>query len=152
MPKSYSQDLRRRVVAYVEIGHSRRGTAAHFAVSPSFVINLMKAWQQTGSLEPKPEGGWRYSKLDPHREFLIGRIGERADITMPELAAELALLGTVVAPSTLSRWLRRKDFRYIKNSAGQRARSPRRPPGPPGVDRQTPAQDGARAASPGLHR
>jgi hypothetical protein len=41
MPKPYSLDLRERVVSYVEAGHSRRAAAAHFRVSPSFVINLM---------------------------------------------------------------------------------------------------------------
>ena len=34
MPKPYSMDLRERVAAYVEAGHSRRTTAAHFSVSP----------------------------------------------------------------------------------------------------------------------
>ena len=43
MPKPYSLDLRERVVSYVEAGHSRRAAAAHFRVSPPFVINLMTA-------------------------------------------------------------------------------------------------------------
>jgi hypothetical protein len=41
MPNSLSNDLRERVVAFVEAGHSRRAAAAHFRVSPSAVINLM---------------------------------------------------------------------------------------------------------------
>ncbi len=41
MPKPYSLDLRERVAAYVEASHSRRAAAAHFSVSPSFVINLI---------------------------------------------------------------------------------------------------------------
>ena len=45
MPKPYSLDLRERVVSYVEAGHSRRAAAAHFRVSPSFVINLMTAFR-----------------------------------------------------------------------------------------------------------
>jgi transposase len=43
MPKPYSLDLRERLVSSVEAGHSRRAAAAHFRVSPSFVINLMTA-------------------------------------------------------------------------------------------------------------
>jgi hypothetical protein len=31
---------------------------------------------------PKPSGGRRHAKLDPHRAFLISRIEEKADITM----------------------------------------------------------------------
>lgn len=40
MVKPLSNDLRERVVAFVEAGHSRRATAAHFRVSPSFVIKI----------------------------------------------------------------------------------------------------------------
>src|ERR1700728_1915407 len=106
MPKPYSLDLRERVVDYVEAGHSRRAAAAHFRVSPSFVINLVRAHGATGSLAPKPRGGRRNVKLDAHRAFLLGRIAEMADITMPELASELqAAAGTKADPSSLSRWL-----------------------------------------------
>ena len=46
MVKPLSNDLRERVVAFVEAGHSRRATAAHFRVSPSFVIKLMMLFRQ----------------------------------------------------------------------------------------------------------
>lgn len=46
MPVSYSLDLRKRIAAYVEAGHSRRAAAAHFSVSASFVINLMTALRE----------------------------------------------------------------------------------------------------------
>ncbi|RUU94972.1 IS630 family transposase, partial [Mesorhizobium sp. M1A.F.Ca.IN.020.03.2.1] len=42
MPKPYSLDLRERVVRFVEAGHSRRAAAAHFEVSVSFVVILMR--------------------------------------------------------------------------------------------------------------
>jgi transposase len=126
MPNPLSNDLRERVVAFVEAGHSRRAAAAHFLVSPSAVINLMTLLQQTGSIEPKPRGGWRHSKLDPHRSFLLSRVAEKADITMPELAKELATAsGTTVDPSSFSRWLIRNGYRFKKNPAGQRTRQAR---------------------------
>ena len=53
MPKPYSLDLRERGVGYVEAGHSRRAAAAHFRVSPSFVINLMTAFRECGAVAPK---------------------------------------------------------------------------------------------------
>ena len=90
MPKAYSLDLRERVARFVGSGRSRHAAAAHFKVSVSFVVNLMKAYRMTGSLEPKPGGGRRHAKLDPHRAFLLARIAEKADMTMPELSAELA--------------------------------------------------------------
>ena len=39
---------------------------------------------------------------------------EKADITMPELAEELAAKGIHVAPASLSRWYRRNGYRYKK--------------------------------------
>ncbi|MHA6688476.1 hypothetical protein [Mesorhizobium sp. A556] len=66
--------------------------------------------------------GWRYFKLDPHRDLLIGRVAEKDDITMPELAAELAERGTVVAPSSISRWLIRNGYRFKKLPASGQSR------------------------------
>jgi transposase len=118
MPRPYSQDLRERVVAYVEAGHSRRGAAAHFDVSPSFVINLMTAYQARGNLAPKPLGGRRHAKLDPHRVFLLTRVAEKDDITMPELAGELeAECGTRADPA-LAQLKSHKPLRAASATAG----------------------------------
>lgn len=75
MTKAYSLDLRRRVVRFVDAGHSRHEAAAQFEVSVAFVVKLVSAWRATGSYAAKPEGGWRYSKLDPHRTYLRRRVG-----------------------------------------------------------------------------
>lgn len=144
MPKPYSLDLRERVVRFVEAGHSRHAAAAHFGVSVSFVVILMRNYRKTGSLTPKASGGRRHSKLDPHRAFLLGRVSEKDDITMPELAAELAAAaGVQVAPASISRWLIRNGYRFKKNAAGQRARSSRHQQGTAGVAGQAPAADAA---------
>ena len=132
MPKPLSNDLRERVVAFVEAGHSRRATAAHFRVSPSFVIKLMMLFRQTGRVDHRPIGGQRHFKLDRQRGFILERVAERADITMPELANALAsATGTRADPSALSRWLIRNGYRFKKNIAGQRTRQARRSPGAP---------------------
>ena len=95
MPKAYSLDLRERVVRFVEAGRSRHAAAAHFQVSVSFVVNLMKAYIASGRLAPKPSGGRRHAKLEPHRAFLLACVVAKNDITMPELSAELvAATGT----------------------------------------------------------
>jgi transposase len=144
MPKAYSLDLRERVVGFVEDGQSRRAAAAHFKVSVSFVVNLMKAVRTRGSFAPKPSGGRRHAKLEPHRSFLLAQVVEKADITMPELAAELAAAtGEKADPASLSRWLIRAGYRFKKNSASQRARSARRQTGARGMDRRSPTGDAA---------
>jgi len=38
---------------------------------------------------PRPRGASSHAKLEPHRAFLLEKVAE-GDITMPELAAELA--------------------------------------------------------------
>jgi transposase len=62
MPQAYARDLHE----LVEEGHSRRGAAPHFKVSVSSMVNLAKAFDTRGSLEPKPNGGCRHAKLEPH--------------------------------------------------------------------------------------
>ena len=79
MPKPYSRDLRERVVRFVEEGRSRHAAAAHFEVSVSFVVKLISAFRATGSLDPKPSGGRRHAKLEPHRTFLLARVDEQPD-------------------------------------------------------------------------
>lgn len=143
MTKSYSLDLRERAARFVDEGGSRNAAARHFGVSVSFVVKLMAALRATGSLKAKPEGGWRYSKLDPHREFLTRRLAEKDDITMPELAMELAGLGTVVDPSSISRWLIRNGYRFKKNAAGQRTGPARHRRRAPGMGDKTAAEDAA---------
>jgi transposase len=121
-----------------------RAAAAHFKVSVSFVVNLVQAVRTRGSFEPKPSGGRRHAKLEPHRSFLLARVAEKADITMPELAAELAVAtGEKADPASLSRWLIRAGYRFQKNSASQRARSSRRQAGARRMDRRSPTEDAA---------
>ena len=43
MGKSYSLDLRERVIDFVGSGGSRRQAASHFSVSPSFAVNCLAA-------------------------------------------------------------------------------------------------------------
>ena len=150
--KSYSLDLRKRVVRFVEAGHSCHAAARHFEVSVAFAVRLMAAFRATGSLAPKPEGGWRYSKLDPHCDFLVRRVAEKADITMPQLAAELAALGTRVTPAAISRWFIRHGYRFKKNAAGQRTKTPRRTPGAPALDGQAAAAHAPGATPAGVCR
>lgn len=143
MPKAYSLDLRERVARFVDAGYSRRAAAAHFGVSASFVV-LMKIWRKLGRLDPVPAGGRRHAKLDTHSAFLLARVREKDDITMPELAAALdAATGTKADPASLSRWLIRKGYRFKKNAAGQRTRSPRHPKGTPGMDGRAATEDAA---------
>src|SRR3984957_19019743 len=138
MPKPYSLDLRERVVGFVEDGQSRRAAAERFRVSVSFVVNLMKAVRARGSFAPKPSGGRRHAKPETHRAFLLAQVAGEGDITMAELAAAR---GEKADPASLSRWLIRAGYRFKKNSAGERTRSPRHQARARGMDRSPPTAD-----------
>ena len=110
MGKPLSIDLRQRVRAFVEAGHSRRAAAERFDVSPSAVIKLMALVRATGSVEParqgRPPGTGKFA---PFAGFIRDRIEEVPDMTMPELAEVLqAAHGLSASPAALSRFLIRK--------------------------------------------
>ena len=136
-------DLRERVVAFVEAGHSRHEAGRHFAVSESFARRLVRKVERLGSLAPGQQGRPRGSgKLEPHAAFLIGTVEAKPDITMPELRSRLIEVhGLEVAPAELSRWLCRRGFTYEKSPDGGRARTRRRGRGTPSVDQRASTAD-----------
>ena len=116
MGKPLSADLRERIVAEVNGGKSRRGAAARFGVAASTAVRLQARYEETGSVAParigRPKGS---GKLGTHRDFIIARVEDRPDITMPELAALLlAERGIEVDPSNLSKFLCKAGFTYKK--------------------------------------
>jgi len=119
MAKTYSSDLRSRVVAYVAAGHSRRAAARHFGVSESFAVKLLQRVAKYGSPASGRRGRPRGGRLAAFERFLIDAVEAQPDITMPELAAHLFASHQMKAdPAELSRFLCRCGFSYKKNSAG----------------------------------
>jgi transposase len=126
MGKPYSLDLRERIIGFIEDGGSRRGAAGRFGVSASCAIKLMDRWRRRGTAAPERRGG-SVGKLAAHKDFLLRRVKDKPDITMPELAEALkAETGMQAAPASLSRFLIRHGQQFKKNAAGQRTKSPRR--------------------------
>jgi transposase len=104
MGHCYSLDLRVRVAAFVEAGHSCRAAAQHFDVSESFAIKLVRRTRNLGSPAPdrqgRPPGR---GKLVAYESFLIQTVEAEPAITMPELAARLLEQHGVVAAPACSR-------------------------------------------------
>lgn len=128
MGKSYSVDLRDRVVAFVEGGRSRRAASRHFGVSESFAIKLMQRVTTLGSSSPaqqgRPPGN---GKLAAYEAFLVAAVEARPDITMPELSARLETAhGVEAQPASLSRFLCQRGFTYKKSPDGFGSRTRRR--------------------------
>ena len=124
MGRSYSLDLRDRVVGFVEAGHSRRSAARHFGVSESFAVKLMQRVALLGSGSPVRQGRPPGGKLAAYEAFLVGAVEEKPDITMPELGGRLeAEHGVKADPAVLSRFLCRRGFTYKKSADGVGART-----------------------------
>lgn len=129
MGKSYSSDLRERVVSFVEAGHSRRAASRRFDVSDSFAIKLVRRAKTVGSIQPERQGRPPgKGKLGPYQGFLIEAVKAKPDITMPELSTKLeAAHGVRAQPASLSRFLCRRGFTYKKNADGVGMRTRRHP-------------------------
>lgn len=115
MGKPYSMDLRERLVAYVEAGHSCRAAARVFAVSASTAVRLTAAQRQCADVSPKPQGRapGMAGKLAGHRAFLLEIVRAEPDITLKGLAGALAEVhGARVQLSSLHRALRRAGYSY----------------------------------------
>jgi transposase len=91
MGKPHPIELRQRVVACVEEGHSHRSTVARFRVSVKFVNDMVILKRETGGLQPRRQGnGGGHGKLSSLRDWIETRIGQTPDLTLNDLVAELA--------------------------------------------------------------
>ena len=131
MARPYSQDLRDRVVGSVAGGRTCRATAALFGVSVASVVKWSQRWRATGA-DAKQMGGWRQLRLKGEREWLLARIGEKPDLTLRAVVAELAERGTPASYGAVWRFFKHEGMTFKKNSARQRAgsRRHRSPPDP----------------------
>lgn len=108
MGKSLSLDLRQRVSAFIEEGHSCTWAAGIFRISISSAIRIAERRRKTGDVAParqrRPPGS---GKLEPFADFLRAQVEAVPDITMPELAAALRGSGSpghaVAAPQAQAR-------------------------------------------------
>lgn len=127
MGRSYSQDLRDRVIDAVEQeGMSRRGAAERFGVSESAAIKWLQRYHATGKRTPVGTGGHRPSVLKPHREFLEAVRTEQPDITLEALCRRLAAeRGVKADTSMLSRFFRREGITLKKRRSRQPSRTGR---------------------------
>lgn len=128
MGKSLSLDMRQRVLAFIEEGHSCTHAAGIFRISISSAIRIAARQRETGSVAParqgRPRGG---GKLEPYAGFLRAHVVAVPDITMPDLAAVLWETHAVRAdPAILSRFLKHRlgfTYKKIPDRNGARGRT-----------------------------
>src|SRR5262245_53529778 len=98
--KTYSMDLRERVVAACDAGGAtREEVAARFSVSVRWVRDLLKRRRDTGSIGPRPRGGGRAPAFDEAASARLRRaVRDDDDATLEELgrAARVACSAAAV--------------------------------------------------------
>lgn len=135
MPKSYSGDLRERVIEAVAMGASRREAAERFEVSASTAVKWLQRWCDAKSAMPKPRGG-SVSSLEKSAERILALVVEQPDLTLIETIVELRRWRIRTSRSALSRFYYRHDITVKKKPAGRGAASSRRSSSAPPLDQR----------------
>src|SRR5258708_15264961 len=81
MGKPYSDDLRERVVASIEAGHSRMKVAELYNMALSTVGGFIKRKRETGSVSPDKFGGDKTFTPSPHTYRVNELVEEKTDNT-----------------------------------------------------------------------
>lgn len=127
MPKSYSGDLRERVIEAVEGGASRREAGECFEVSASSSVRWVQRWHEEGSAAPKPRGG-SVSPLEQFVAQILALVAEQPDLTLVETVAELRRRRIRTSRSSLWRFLDRHGITLKKKPASRGTAANRRGP------------------------
>ena len=113
-----SDDLRERVVgAVVEGGMSRNAAAKRFGVSIASAVRWVARFKAKGALSPSPTGGDRRSgRIEAHRDYLLGLIRRRPDMTLLEIQERMiANCGERFSSSVLWRFFDRHAITFKKS-------------------------------------
>jgi transposase len=124
MGRPYSLDLRERVVASVAGGRSRRETARLFGISAASAVKWCQRARRMGSPAAQPMGRRnRTLILAPERDWVIGRMAEKPDLTLRGMQAELAARGIRVSCKAIWNFFRAEKLTFKKKPARKRAGS-----------------------------
>jgi len=126
MARAYSQDLRDRVIDAALSGASARQAAARFGVGDATAVVWVRRARESGERAARKQGQPRRSKLDPHREYLLGLIAETPDLTISELLERLlAECGVCASRATLWTFLDRCGLTFKKSPPMRASRTAR---------------------------
>ena len=124
MSRSYSTDLRVRVIGAISGDLSARQAAARFGIGVSTAVAWYRRYRETGEVAARKQGQAGGSKLDAHEAFILALVRERPDISLAEIAERLAEERAVSAcPATVWYFLDRRGISFKKNRARRRARA-----------------------------
>lgn len=138
--KTYSEDIRIRVVEAVAGGSSRRAAAERFAISPASAVRWVGLYDATGSVKPRARIRNSRSPLEPHAAWLLGLVAEEADLTLAEIVERLLQHhGVRTTDSSVDRFFKRHKVTFKKNFTRGRAGATRRGRGAATLEGGSPA-------------
>ncbi len=124
MTRSYSADLRLRVIDVISEGLSARQAAARFEIGVSTAVTWYRRYRETGEVVARKQGQPVGSKLDAHEAFILSLVKSRPDIGLAEIAGCLAEEQAVSAcPATVWHFFNKRGYSFKKNRARRRARA-----------------------------
>lgn len=119
--KSYSMDLRERLVAGRQEGHSAAELAKDLRVSKRSVERYWKRHVEEGTVEARARGGYRRSRLEKHDDLLRQWITAQPDLSLEELRLRLHReLNIAIGITALWHRLHKLGLSYKKNAARRR--------------------------------
>jgi transposase len=133
MPTAYSIDIRKRVIARVAGGGSRREAAEHFEVSPSTAVNWVKRFEEAGDCAAKLRGG-STSPLEAHADTLLRLIAEQPDLTLDEVVSAMRKRRILGSRTAVWRFFARHNITFKKKPTRNGAEARRRGAGTPALD------------------
>lgn len=115
--RPYSLDLRQKIIeVYTKEKISGRQLSIRFKVALSFVQKLIKQYDNTGDIYPRPQGGGKKLKLTEEQLEVLGEIvSKNNDATLEELCKLLQeRTGVKVSRATMGRMMQRLNFTFKK--------------------------------------
>jgi transposase len=126
MAEPLSVDLRKRVVAAVKNGMSRRRAASKFQVGVSSAIRWTAQADASGDLAPKAMGGDRRSAaIEAQAGTILSLMAATPDSTLAELQAALAEKGHRFSVSAIWRFFARRRITLKKSPPTRPSRKDR---------------------------
>ena len=108
MTKSYSNDLRKRVIEYLNSGSNYKEASKLFKVSISAIGRWYRRYKEEGNYQPKIRGG---SKKKIDLNGLEEYVKANANMTLKAAAKKFN-----VSSFTISYWLRKLGYSYKKKT------------------------------------
>jgi len=122
--RSYSADLRSRVLAAIDGGGPAKAVASLFQVSVSYIYKALARRAATGETEARAQRNQQTLKLEHLHAAIAAEVAARPDVTLEELRAWLLATHQVTASlGLMHKTLVRLGLTLKKSRGGPRSRT-----------------------------